>query len=246
MTPDDMHVEQMKLTRALAAALARLLSPFVGVTLTKATLRTIAVAILPVLRANREKQRALAERYYTELKHAGMPESPPVPRPPIRDVDETAITNLLSNTLEVGKPIRADSVETVIVKTDQVARNAQRNQTVAYSFADKDVLGWARVDPKPPTCSFCTMLISRGPVYTTAETAGDRNHYHGGCTCIPVLVLKSQKNSWPGRDKFLEAEKLYKEHKGNMKAFRSAVDQRNGKMKGQVGKAANKATETGL
>jgi hypothetical protein len=39
---------------------------------------------------------------------------------------------------------------------------------------DQPIRGWARYDPQPPTCAFCTMMISRGPVYQNAGTAGLR------------------------------------------------------------------------
>jgi len=77
---------------------------------------------------------------------------------------------------------------------------------------DEDALGWARFDPRPPTCAFCTMMISRGPKYKSAESAGFRgdnknaeklandgdfdslnelmNRWHPGCTCVVVPVYK--------------------------------------------------------
>lgn len=70
---------------------------------------------------------------------------------------------------------------------------------------------WARFDPRPPTCAFCTMLISRGPVYHSKKSAGGYvgsqdelektildgaqddidellNRWHPGCTCIVVPI----------------------------------------------------------
>jgi len=85
---------------------------------------------------------------------------------------------------------------------------------------DQEYRGWARFDPRPPTCAFCTMMISRGPVYaeainagldldnesaeelmrnvnpnnvdpeTSAQLADLLNRWHPGCTCIVVPVYK--------------------------------------------------------
>lgn len=84
----------------------------------------------------------------------------------------------------------------------------------------QETRGWARFDPRPPTCAFCTMMISRGPVYVDAMNAGldidntsaeelmqnvdpNRidddslediyalmNRWHPACTCIVVPVYK--------------------------------------------------------
>lgn len=33
------------------------------------------------------------------------------------------------------------------------------------------------------TCTFRTMLASKGAVYATTRAAGEQNHYHRGCDC---------------------------------------------------------------
>lgn len=77
---------------------------------------------------------------------------------------------------------------------------------------DDECQGWARFDPRPPTCAFCTMLISRGPDYNSAQGAGFSgtneeaedllsrgeidelnrlmNDWHPGCTCVVVPIYK--------------------------------------------------------
>lgn len=94
---------------------------------------------------------------------------------------------------------------------------------------------WSRFDPRPPTCAFCTMLISRGPVYHTAHTAGaqedaeslmksihpDRlsadeaeelselmNRWHPGCTCLVVPVYKLE--GYPTQRQEEDAFEIYK------------------------------------
>nr|WP_190821972.1 hypothetical protein [Saccharopolyspora pogona] len=94
---------------------------------------------------------------------------------------------------------------------------------------DRQVKGWARVATGRETCSFCLMLVSRGPVYFSAEDAGldlddtsareliadgeDKalaeamKRWHPGCDCKVVPVF--DRRSWPGRDAYLEAEQLW-------------------------------------
>lgn len=57
-----------------------------------------------------------------------------------------------------------------------------RDTTVAAVHADKRALGFMRVPDDDP-CYFCAMLASRGPVYKTAESAGELNDWHPDCDC---------------------------------------------------------------
>lgn len=80
-------------------------------------------------------------------------------------------------------------------------------------------VAWARVLSGAENCGFCVMLASRGPVYSSAAEAGrgqasDRdyaagiNTYHTNCDCLVVPVYDYA--SWPGRDQWLAAERVYK------------------------------------
>ncbi len=97
-----------------------------------------------------------------------------------------------------------------------------------------EVRGWARVATGRETCAFCLMLISRGPVYFGADTAGlqlpddevaamfkqsDLANYfedisdfmeewHTNCDCkvVPVFDLKN----WVGRDEAANALRLWR------------------------------------
>ncbi|GAB3475311.1 hypothetical protein [Amycolatopsis cihanbeyliensis] len=50
--------------------------------------------------------------------------------------------------------------------------NGGRRTLLRAVESDPQVKGWARVAGGNESCAFCTMLISRGPVYLEAETAG--------------------------------------------------------------------------
>ncbi|QIS05924.1 hypothetical protein F5X71_29695 [Nocardia brasiliensis] len=112
------------------------------------------------------------------------------------------------------------------------------------------VIGWARVTTGPEPCGFCQMMVSRGPLYGSAPKAGfhgrDRTaiqlfddgddkrmrlamrKWHTGCRCKVVPVFDAQ--TWPGRDEYLAAKKLWrtstkgKSGQDAVNAFRRAVE----------------------
>lgn len=49
---------------------------------------------------------------------------------------------------------------------------------------------WARVVRSANPCAFCRMLASRGPVYLTAESAGQHEQWHDNCWCQPEPVWR--------------------------------------------------------
>lgn len=57
--------------------------------------------------------------------------------------------------------------------------------------ADKRAVGWRRVSDGNP-CTFCAMLVGRGPVYASAEraetVAGTGLEYHGHCGCTAEVM----------------------------------------------------------
>lgn len=97
---------------------------------------------------------------------------------------------------------------------------------------DSPVRGYARFDPRPPTCAFCTMMISRGPVYIAGKGASSAgfpeghqrlerlildddtdainelmNKWHPGCTCIAVPIYKY--DNYVTQEQEREAFKIY-------------------------------------
>lgn len=105
------------------------------------------------------------------------------------------------------------------------------------------VRGWARVATGAETCGWCWMLVSRGPVYRSASSAGSRladrdslqmvgsqefnadehmKQWHTGCDCkiVPVFNLEN----WDGRDRHLAAEELWKRTSKNANNNRDAIN----------------------
>lgn len=64
--------------------------------------------------------------------------------------------------------------------------NASRSRIIESTRRDRELGRWARVSDGNP-CSFCAMLVSRGPVYS-AVTADFRAHDRCGCNARPVTI----------------------------------------------------------
>jgi len=128
------------------------------------------------------------------------------------------------------------AVEEAVARVTKVYEDAQRRTLIQGITEDTGqvVRGFARFDPRPPTCAFCTMMISRGPVYIKSgegSTAGwpfgterlERlildddpdainelmNKWHPDCTCIVVPVYKY--DNYPTQAQEKEAFKIYEE-----------------------------------
>lgn len=111
------------------------------------------------------------------------------------------------------------------------------------------VRGWARVATGAETCGWCLMIVSRGAVYESAQTAGSKwddrntmqmvgaeefkpdehmNAWHDGCDCKVVPVFNLRR--WEGKERFLAARRMwYSVTKGlsgkdSVRAFRRAAE----------------------
>jgi hypothetical protein len=123
-------------------------------------------------------------------------------------------------------------LEEAVARATKVFEDGAR-RTLIQGIADdhgQSIRGFARFDPRPPTCAFCTMMISRGPVY--AERTGGwpfdarrleklildddpdainelMNKWHPDCTCIVVPVYKY--DNYPSQNQEEEALKIYED-----------------------------------
>jgi hypothetical protein len=68
----------------------------------------------------------------------------------------------------------------------------------ATTKQDTRAVGWRRVSDGNP-CTFCAMLVSRGPVYASAQraetVAGTGLEYHGHCGCTAEIMYGEWKPS---------------------------------------------------
>lgn len=96
----------------------------------------------------------------------------------------------------------------------RMVENAGRGAVFDAIQADGKALGWVRVSDGDP-CAFCAMLLSRGAVYKSAESAyGDGDLYHDNCQCVAVPVFtRAQYREGAEFELNREMTALYKELK---------------------------------
>lgn len=236
-TPNNVYRAQQELTRRLTRSLTPLLSPFLGLKISTNVVLAITRAIFPAVQAARAQSRQLARAVYLEALKEWDSSAPAIAEPGIRQYVEKNLETAVSKALDISgnENIEADDLERVVSVADLHTRNAYRNSQLAHVLNDDNIVGWARIDPEPPTCEFCRLLISRGPVYKTEKSAGGKNKFHIGCTCIVQKVFRGQEKTWIGRDQYLAERKRYqdatrgKSGKEARRAWREAVAEANGR-----------------
>lgn len=134
---------------------------------------------------------------------------------------------------------RDDAIGQVAMQAVRAVENAGRQQIIHAVKEDPQpevIRGWARVATGRETCAWCLMLVSRGPVYLGADTAGLdlsdseaarlfreaggdlpsffqsldglMEEWHAGCDCKVVPVFKPAE--WPGKEAADRALELWK------------------------------------
>lgn len=95
----------------------------------------------------------------------------------------------LKRKIGAGVPPRTayrDVRQTILAETHKLIMAGGRALMRMSGQADRRAVGYRRVSDGDP-CTFCAMLVSRGPAYTSAAKAlargnGDPYHPHCGCT----------------------------------------------------------------
>lgn len=214
--------------RRLARAILKLLSPFRVQALSDQQYHVLLGQMYDLVDESRRESAKTAREYFDSQWNNEFDEDPPdVDLPPYRpEWSEAAMRSLEPQLTSRNTP------RETLHRASQIATKEAENggrRTIIRAVEDNErVLGWARYDPDSPTCAFCLMLISRGPVYKTRRTAGDQQVWHPGCTCKVVPVFS--RGSWTGREQYLDADRLWREATRNwsgrnaINAFRRAVD----------------------
>lgn len=222
MTPEEYSAAQALLAAKaalLAADTAELfLTPAVPL---RMWLRMIRL-LYPQLLRLREDSARLGRRFYDSQRQLHHPDLPrrqdhPVERYTVEQLVEAITPSRkrfsLAETPQsaVGDLARRVAREVENGGRRQVIRSAQTESAPGV------IRGWARVATGRETCAWCLMLISRGPVYHAADTAGldldDKyaarliaagrdvsewmDQWHEGCDCKVVPVFHQQ--DWPGK-----------------------------------------------
>jgi hypothetical protein len=199
------HVRKQTAT-TLTNALAKALRPFVGQTASKALVGLVGKRTAPYVRGARTTMSHLAtQQYVTALDGAK-----PLKATKLTRFDDEiwvqAIEKAILPEPDLSVTVTTEHVEQIQRSGEHWALDAERGTLIEYAMRDKRFEGWARIDPEPPTCPFCTVLISIGPMRTDPRKA----HFHAGDTCEVVLVPKGAKD-YEGADQVKAAEEKYKQ-----------------------------------
>lgn len=195
-------------SQTLANALAKALRPFVGQTASKALVGQMGRRTVPYVRGARTTlSQSATQQYRTALEGA----KPLSPTKLTRFDDQVWLQSLEKTILpeegqDVSVTVTEEHVQEIQRSGEHWALDAERGTLIDYAMRDKRFEGWARIDPTPPTCPFCTVLISIGPKRTDPTKA----HFHKGDTCEVVLVPKGTKD-YEGADQVKAAEEKYKQ-----------------------------------
>lgn len=127
-------------------------------------------------------------------------------------LDQLGIENMLNKLEQINREKELEAQEREANEAHEAAgrRSAAAAQRITmnaarglnYSLADTDhrVIGWARYSRTGTPCGWCAMLISRGPVYKSRQSAQggaeEQNKYHDNCRCIAIpIFFESQMDS---------------------------------------------------
>lgn len=239
MNPDEYAARQAVISAAVAQYTLQFGTLFSRPSLTVHDWLGLLQFLYPQIEFQRREAALLARAFYDSQRQQHRPELP------------TNLVNLEGYSFESFvrdmDPARErmsrqdspqDAITQVAFQAVRAVENAGRQQIIHAVEDDHDlralqeaapeehvVRGWARVATGRETCSWCLMLISRGPVYLGADNAGldlsDREvtdlwhhskgdlqaffdaigehmeQWHPNCDCKVVPVFKVE--SWPGK-----------------------------------------------
>ena len=246
---------QRSIATALASLLLRMLWPFRVLKMTESGWLSLLRAMYPEVERARRESAALARQFYDSQRalYVGTDDR--------WDVDlasyefewfEEAMRPSKRAIMaeEASEGVISQAVLRAVKEVENGGRRTLLRPVTDPERRDPVVKGWTRVATGRETCAFCLMLVSRGPVYFSAEDAGldlddtsalelidegnnealqeAMKRWHPGCDCKVVPVFDRKR--WPGRDAYLKAEKLWVEatrgHRGRdaLNALRRAIE----------------------
>lgn len=229
MNPDEYAAKQALISAAIAKFVLQLARFFTVPKLSTNDWLQFLDFVFPQVEAERQKAADLARTFYDSQRSQYHPDLPRNDRF-LETYDFERFVKDMDPARERLSRVDAgdDAVAQAALQAIRVVENAGRQQiihAVENDPAPRIVKGWARVATGRETCAWCLMLVSRGPVYFGADSAGldlgdsdavdlisrgddvsgFMQQWHAGCDCkvVPVFDLRN----WPGKeaaDKALE------------------------------------------
>jgi uncharacterized protein YoaH (UPF0181 family) len=239
MNAEEYAARQASIIEALIAAILQIINLFRAPRLSPRDWQTMLVTIYPYVQDAREQSARLGREFYDSQREQHHPE---LPRHDTflpgysQEQFIRALEPVRRAMSRPGAPQEA-AAQVALYVTREVEQGGRRTILRAVD-EDPVVQGWARVATGRETCAFCLTLISRGPVYLSAGSAGldlddtsaveliRRSQGTGEDAqlaseelqelmdqwhvgCDCKVVPVFDRRSWPGRDEFLRAEQIW-------------------------------------
>ena len=254
MTVEEYAAAQAAISRDLVADVLPTAYDFQAPQLTFSTWLQFLELIFPFVVRARKRSAELGRRFYDKQREDHNPDTPRHDIFLAEYLFEWFVEAMEPARAEFAKPGASEhAADRIALRAMKETENAGRRTILRAVDTDdpKIAVGWARVATGRETCGFCMMLVSRGPVYRNAASAGldasdteaqellDRGddaaiaalmtRWHEGWDCKVVPVF--DRAGWPGRDAHKRAEAIWKKttkgQKNNrdaMNAFRRAIE----------------------
>lgn len=243
---------QKSITASAVKILLNILFPFKNIPVDDLAWKSILNAMYPIVYGARRDSAILAREFYDSQRkeHLGSDDYDidlaPYDPAWFEEAMEPAKRNFRLIDTSVGQFGQAG------LRGAKEIENGGRRTQLNAARKEKRRVGWARVATGQETCAFCLMLVSRGPVFESAEDAGSKvsdedaldildsglpmdqklqelmHRWHPGCDCLVVPVFDTQ--NWEGREDYLRAKEIWKNTTKNftgvdkLNAFRRAVE----------------------
>lgn len=237
MTPEEYAAQQALISAATANYVLQFGQFFLNPALTLAQWLSLLQLLFPEIRRRREESADLARRFYDSQRAEEHPELDRNDRPLENYEFDWFAQNMNPTRKRMSQEdSRGNALASLALRAVREVENAGRRQIIHAVENDPEtriIRGWARVATGAETCAWCLMLISRGPTYVRAETAGakastedllaefrdasdvetffeniEMDEWHDGCDCKVVPVFKQE--NWFGEEAAKRALALWK------------------------------------
>lgn len=237
MTIEEYAKSQAAISAELVREVLVVVEQFLSSKMTDSLWVQLMRLLFPIVARRRNESARLARTFYDSQRAEQHPDLPPHNIFLAEYRLEWFLDSMEDVRSDFMKPgASEEDAANVALRAMKEVENGGR-KTIIRAVEDPDVRddvvqGWARVATGRETCDFCLMLVSRGPVYRSARSAGLNaddeyakqvlhegseadikklmTRWHDGCDCKVVAVFN--KKSWPGRDAFLKAQEVWKKY----------------------------------
>ena len=180
------------------------LGPFIGLPVTPGLAKRIARKTSPLVKAGRSNAQMLAYRDYLKFVN----NEDPVPKMDLNRFTDELWENSVTKEIGEAEFFSTEAAEGVGMSADFWSKDAEWGQRYDSAKRDKRIWKIARVDFEPPSCPWCTLQNSRGPVFHSADSYA--RTLHAGDTCTMVWVQQDDPD-YPGKENTELAERRYKD-----------------------------------